>query len=171
MGSITTCTSFLNHTTRLLRCVRTIWRVAAKLFRWLYHHIVLTLLNAILHGDKLRRLDRGEFRGWGCTLSYLHLWLLVHHLLTIRCISDLALWCSFCVIKVALILRRWIVHLHWFWSFLLCNIGWTWELCVQGLLQRLNQLWLLLFDISLIGVADKVDVLSLLSRPLAILRW
>ena len=64
------------------------------------------------------------------------------------------------MVKVALILGRWIVNLHRFGSFFLCDVRGTGELCVQSLLQSLDQFRLLLLKISLVGVAYEVDVLA-----------
>ena len=125
------------HASRLLRCVRPIRALATKLLTRLCH-IILTLLNAILHGDELGWLNRGKLGGGGSPLTHLDLRLLVHHLLTILCVSYLALGCCFRIIKVALVLWSRVVHLHRLWPLLLGDVGRTWELCVECLLQGLD---------------------------------
>lgn len=81
------------------------------------------------------------------------------------------LGCGFTVIEVAFVFRDRVVDLHRLWTFLLSDVGRARKFGVQSLLQGLNQLRLLLFNVCLVGVADEVDIFALLARLPRLLLW
>ena len=100
-------------------------------------------------------------------MSDLHLLILVDEL------ACRASWVSilrgpFSIIKVTVLGRR-VVCLHRFGSLFLRYIGRARKIRVQRFLQCLNKLRFLLFDVSFVGVADKVDVFALFTGSLTVI--
>ena len=126
----TSSAALLNHDSSLLRRIRTVLIIAtAELFLRGSTENILTLLDAILHGDELGRFLRGQLGGRSSSLTHLVLRVLVDDFLATGTLN-LSLWCHFGVLEVTLVFGCWIIDLHRFGPLLLCHVRRPWKLCI-----------------------------------------
>ena len=86
------------------------------------------------------------------------------------CTFDLSLWCHFSILEVTLVFRSWIIDLHRLRPLFLRHIRRAGKLRIQRLLESLDKLRLLFFNVGLVCVANEVDVFALLARSFVVFR-